>query len=346
MKDIIIIGSGWYGLHIANLLQNNYNITILEKNSDILSGSSSHNQNRLHLGYHYPRCSKTRNLSLKGYEKFIKKYGKLIDDFDNNYYAISKNSFIDFDTYLQIYSIPEYKHSIIKNTFLKNIDENLIKTNEKIINSNKVKSYFISKLKCNIKLNYEVCKIEKSNDKLIINDNLVCDMVFNCSNNFLNISPILNNKYIYEFTISLVYERVKFKNSFGAITLMDGNFFSIYPMDISNNYYTVTHVKYTPLKKSFNIDDIINTKIDEKKVKEIKELMETDIIKYYSDFKNEFKYKRYFCAYKCKLNMTNDSRKCNISEKNNIISINCGKITGIFIVEEYLKSKLNLNISN
>ena len=32
IKDIIIIGGGWYGCHIANILKKKYNVTIIEKN--------------------------------------------------------------------------------------------------------------------------------------------------------------------------------------------------------------------------------------------------------------------------------------------------------------------------
>ena len=74
IKNIIIIGTGWYGLYTALLLQNKYNVIILEKNSEIFNNSSNYNQNRLHLGYHYPRCSKTRNLCVNSYHKFINKF--------------------------------------------------------------------------------------------------------------------------------------------------------------------------------------------------------------------------------------------------------------------------------
>ena len=64
IKDIIIIGSGWYGLHILKYLKENFNylnIILLEKNNDIFQNSSNYNQNRLHLGYHYPRSLKQEN---------------------------------------------------------------------------------------------------------------------------------------------------------------------------------------------------------------------------------------------------------------------------------------------
>lgn len=47
---IAIIGAGWIGCHLAHKLKNNHKITIYDK-EDIFSGSSSNNQNRLHLGF-------------------------------------------------------------------------------------------------------------------------------------------------------------------------------------------------------------------------------------------------------------------------------------------------------
>lgn len=98
-KNIIIIGSGWYGLYSALLLQNDYNVIVLEKNNDMFDNSSYYNKNRLHLGYHYPRSFKTRQICIEGYKKFILKFREIVDIIDKNYYCISKDSIIDFETY-------------------------------------------------------------------------------------------------------------------------------------------------------------------------------------------------------------------------------------------------------
>ena len=122
---------------------------------------------------------------------------------------------------------------------------------------------------------------------------------------------------------------------------MDGDFFSLFPRDISKKKYTLTHVKYTPIIKSENINDILNYNITDKEVLTIKKNMETDVIKYYKNFVNDFKYINYFTSYKCKNKSNNDTRDCNILKKNNIISVNCGKITGIFEFENYIKNYLD-----
>ena len=224
---IIIIGSGWYGLHIYLFLKDlnkEYNLIVLEKNESIFEGSSNYNQNRLHLGYHYPRSYKTRKLCIEGYYKFISKYREVIDFIDYNYYLISNNSLIDYETYLSIFNGINYHHNIIKNTYFNNIDGNIINTKEKIINSVKSKEYFKKKINFeDFKLNYNVTKILQKDNKVIINNDLVCDLLIDCTYNKLNLSK---KKYIYELTISLIYKRLNFDNKFESITVMDGNFFS------------------------------------------------------------------------------------------------------------------------
>jgi len=350
---IVIIGAGWYGLHsyitLKKLLGNTTEIIILEKTESFFENSSNFNQNRLHLGYHYPRSSKTRNLCVSGYKRFIENYGSLIDIIDKNYYLISNNSNIDYETYIKIFQNEKnYDHTIMKNTDFSNIDGNIINTKEKVINSEKVKNYFISNIDMNnIKFGYNVTNIDKKDDKIILNNSIECDLCVDCTYNQLNISK---KTYIYEQTISLLYDRINFDLEFDSITIMDGDFFSLYPRDIEKNKYTLTHVKYSPLIKSYNILDIHNYKLDETIIVNIIKKMEHDVNLYYSDFNKHFKYSSYFISYKCKLISNNDTRECVIEECDNIINVNCGKIIGIFELEDYLQKyiydKLNHKLNH
>ena len=341
MNNIIIIGSGWFGLHaylILKEMNKDINIIVLEKNNDIFNESSNFNQNRLHLGYHYPRSHKTRKLCIEGYYKFVSKYREVIDFIDSNYYLISNKSLIDYETYLAIFNDINYQHNIIKNNYFTEIDGNIINTKEKIINSVKSKNYFKKKIKkSDIKLNYNVTKIVQKDNKVIINDDLECDLLIDCTYNRLNLSKKI---YIYELTISLMYKRLNFDNTFESITVMDGNFFSLFPREISKQKYTLTHVKYTPLIKSSNLEDICNYNLEDKTLKEIIQNMENEVVKIYKDFKKDFIYESYFTSYKCKLDCNNDSRECIIEKNENIISVNCGKIIGIFDFEDYLRENI------
>ena len=76
---IYIIGSGWYGCHIALVLAKlGYEVTILEKNKDIFQGTSGQFGIRLHEGPHYPRSKLTRESCRRNGEEFKQCYPELV----------------------------------------------------------------------------------------------------------------------------------------------------------------------------------------------------------------------------------------------------------------------------
>lgn len=333
---IIIIGAGWYGCYCAYLLQNTHEVILIEKNKEIFEESSYYNQNRLHLGLHYPRNYTTRNLCKKTFEKFKQKFN-VTDQISDNYYLISKQSMIDFNTFCSIYKYEGYDFKKKKNTEFENIDGDVIVTNEEVINSEKSKQFFCENLSCDILLNKKVKNIDTTNTPTVIfeNSSMECDIIIDCTYNFLNLS---HNMYMYEKTISLLYK--KNSSNFGAVTIMDGNFCSLYPHDINKSIYTLTDVEFTPLIKSSNIEDINNYELTDEILNNTIEKMENKICIFFKNFKKEFKYEGYFLSNKTKLISTSDTRECNIENfDNKLITVNCGKIVGIFELEEHLKSK-------
>ena len=107
-KKIAIIGAGWFGCHIAHQIKklNKFDIKLYEKEKDIFLGASSNNQNRLHLGFHYPRSKQTRLQSKNGFDKFLKHYYFLTKKIKYNIYGISDSpeTLLDYHTFLQIMS--------------------------------------------------------------------------------------------------------------------------------------------------------------------------------------------------------------------------------------------------
>ena len=91
MKKICIVGAGLFGTTLSLILSKNKNfeIDIFEKNNDILCETSLKNQQRFHLGYHYPRSEKTVREIKKSSNDFTKFYGKNIFGKTNNIYGIS-----------------------------------------------------------------------------------------------------------------------------------------------------------------------------------------------------------------------------------------------------------------
>uniref|UniRef100_A0A6C0BCQ0 Uncharacterized protein n=1 Tax=viral metagenome TaxID=1070528 RepID=A0A6C0BCQ0_9ZZZZ len=328
--DIIIIGAGWYGCHIASLIQNDFNVLIIDKSSDIFKGSSYYNQNRLHLGYHYSRDFKTRNLCQRNYDEFKRKYNNCIEDVKDNFYCVSKESLLCQMTYLSIFKNENFDINLRENNLFQNIEGDLIDVNEKVINSKKAKEIFKERLNnCTFLFDTEIKSINHENDVVNINDLYSCKLLLDCTYNQLGIDK---RKYTYELTISLLYRKLK---KFGAITIVDGNFCSLYPRE--DKIYTLTDVENTPVFCSSSFDDIKNLNVSDSLVLDRREKMENKITKYFPDFKDFFSYDGYFLSYKTKMISSSDSRDISIFKScDRIVSVNCGKIYGIFEWEVYI----------
>ena len=92
--DLLVIGGGIFGAEVAIKAKSlGLKVKIIEKNSDILLGASANNQNRLHLGFHYPRDLETGRQCVRGFEAFKTKYIKSIrGDFLNAYFIAKEGS--------------------------------------------------------------------------------------------------------------------------------------------------------------------------------------------------------------------------------------------------------------
>jgi len=212
--NICIIGSGWYGLHSALLLKDKYNVTILEKEKDIFCKSSYYNQNRLHLGYHYPKCKDTINMCKTNFDLFIKYYPHCVEDISTNAYFISKDSNIDVNTYESMFV--NNNHNVHSNqNVVENVYDKYFIVNEKIINNIKAREFFIKNLSnCNIITNYTVENIKQIDNKCIINNTLIFDKIIDCTFNQLQLSKFT---YKYEVTLSLIYKK---KNHLNMMLLL------------------------------------------------------------------------------------------------------------------------------
>jgi hypothetical protein len=320
---IAIVGAGWVGCHLAYKFKDSHNIKLYEKNSEIFLGSSLFNQNRLHLGFHYPRNSETRDLCKNTFENFLIDYKFLTKKIDKNIYCIPKlKSYLDFNTFLKIYSDYEIE---LSDTNLKNIS-GCINTKERFIDANKAKNFFEGVL--NGLIIYE--KINKTKLKKLSKN---FDIVVDCTNNE---NEIIKKNVFYELTISLIYEKNN-ETDFDSLTLVDGKLFSLFPY--KNNQYTLTDVEFTPIKKFKTFKEVHThqKKITPKYIKKIRGLIEGKVFEYYPSFSKDFTYKDYFFSTKTKTDNLSDSRYPIIKKQGNVISCFTGKIQGIYIIEEFLK---------
>lgn len=315
---IAIVGGGWVGCHLANKLKEQHQVTIYEKEQNLFCKTSFNNQNRLHLGYHYPRSFKTRKLCKDTYEFFMADYSDLVVDVPRNYYCVSKDSNIDFYTYLQIFR--EYDHQIA-NTSLSKI-EGCIATEEKYIDFMKAHDFF----------NENLADISLFGVEIVNTDDLQkkYDLVINATNNFLNHTK---NSY-FEMTCTWLYKK-NVDLSFDAITVVDGNFFSIYPY--TDGIYTVTDVQYTPIYEFNDPNQTEPCTVDFEVRDDHRNMMENKILQYYPEFLEHFTYVSHIDSVKSKTSNHTADRYPVIDVQGNLINTFTGKIQGIYIIEDHVK---------
>ncbi|EHR0800124.1 FAD-dependent oxidoreductase [Vibrio parahaemolyticus] len=327
---IAIIGAGWYGCHIgSSLLQKGHEVTIFEKSASTISGASKRNQNRLHLGFHYPRDHETRIQSKTGFNWFIEHYGHLTESIENNYYAVAeKNSYIDFETYKIIMKGTGVSFSEIKN---KDFDElsDLLVCDERVIRNDLAANYFNQILNSNLRLNTYV---DLTNENVLSVMKQKFDYVIDCS--WGTAKKIEGIDYYYEPCIYFYYKKKEHVEKF-ALTIMDGKHYSLYPY--FDDIYTLTSVEHTPLGQFSNFNDAIKElsrfKAGFEEGKEKRAIFEQEFSKYYSGFLNDFTFDSPEYSMKTKVKSTTDFRGCLVQKNENLISVFSGKIDTLHIAE-------------
>ena len=258
---VSIIGGGIFGVTIFLFLrQKKIDCYLYEKKNLLLSGATTRNLNRVHLGYHYPRDYKTVEQSKLGYYSFLKFYSKAIFKNFKNYYAIADCGKINskhYEKFLRKFDL-KYKKIIPKNfNFKNNYIQAIYKVREAIY------SWDILKKQANIMIGKDIDRIFlKSNVRNVIkqkekfhwkicNKNHYTDILINAS--YEGINSVARNIYQgknYEFQITNVMEASsKVFKSIG-FTLFDGPFFSILPKGNNSKKVLLYHVTHSVLKKS------------------------------------------------------------------------------------------------
>lgn len=317
---VAIVGAGWVGCHLAKVfLDKKIDFDLFDKEG-IFSSTSSKNQNRLHQGYHYARSKNTRVLCKSTFSQFKEEYGFICNEIKNNLYSIHKDSILDLGTYKDIFTQEnlDYQESPLNfNNCL-----GALEVKEEHIDFLKAQSYFISLLDNKLIVN-EIKDLKGLSEKY--------DYVINCTNNFF---PSPNVKGFYELSLSLLYNKTN-PVEFGALTVVDGPFFSIFPYQ--DNLYTLTDVEHTPLFTSISPINPSSFSSDIKEVvNEKKELIEKKTLSVYPHFLENFKYHSFYLSVKSKTYNNFADRSPVIDVENNIINAFTGKIQGVFEIENFI----------
>ena len=326
-KPILILGAGWFGCHCALTLRKlGLPFRIYDRSGEFFQGASSKNQNRLHLGFHYPRSYHTRQECAHGYTEFMKEYSFLTEAFPNNIYAVAKESLIDYTTYLHIFEFESVPYKVVGYPKIpvalerSRFQGDFFIVEERFINPRKAAQYFESEL----------------SEYLVPDSSGSFAFTIDCT--YGQKEPPAGG--YYELCLTLVY-KANFEARC-AITVMDGSFFSIYPYCTDENLYTLTHVALTPLFTSKNIKQVRShgEKLTAEDIEKRRAQMEADVERYVPNLRTAFTYDSHFLSIKCKWEGGDADRslKYTYEEDKKVLQFCCGKITGIFSMQQTLES--------
>ncbi len=338
-KKIAIIGAGWFGCYIGfDLIKSGFKVKIFEKEKEIFSGASGYNQNRLHLGFHYPRSHKTIKESRNGYKSFVKKFPNFVKKIKNNLYIVAdhKENLVDFEIYKQILKSNKLPFKEEKNDFgLKNY-KGIISCKEKLIDMDAAKNFFSKQLKKNIITNYTINSFKEKNNQIYI-DNQSYDYLINCT--WQTSFPNKDLDFTYEACLFFLYKS-KVKNH-PAITIMDGPFSTLYPQ--KKDFFTLYSVKHTRLKTFKNFYNCKDYLVNYKKninLKDVKKNHENQIMYFYPNFLKNFKFQKKLLTYRTIINYANAERSSKIFQKGRVIDLLSGKIDHVIECSKEIKKCL------
>lgn len=260
-KRIAIIGCGMFGAMTAlKLARKNYAVTIYDINSKPLQGASLNNQNRLHLGFHYPRDAKTAYQCIQGFDRFKAEFkDSIMGDFKNAYFIASEGSLTSPKEYLDFCNGLGLDYKVINpekyNPKVNNVDLGILC--EEVVYDSQILSSIIAERfkKLGIKPQFlnEVTSVETNADKFDLTINNSCvetfDAVVNCTYSDINklnnqIMPT-DDKYQFEYTMVPI---VSWNRDPVGITIMDGPFMTVLPFGKTSNFL-LYHVGHTVIDR-------------------------------------------------------------------------------------------------
>lgn len=226
----LVIGGGIFGVCAAiELSKAGVETYVFERNGALMQEATSVNQNRFHLGYHYPRSTATAKQCLEGISSFKEYFNNALVSLKENYYAISKNgSKTGFEKYINFckkIGLPHEGKYPSKEFLNTSAISGCIVVDEQVINLDRLKNLaeaLLKKYDVKVFLNREFTKGADKNFQIVVNATY---------SNFNPVNKILGlptRKFRYDICNVPVIKLPKDLSSIG-ITIMDGEFYSILP---------------------------------------------------------------------------------------------------------------------
>jgi glycine/D-amino acid oxidase-like deaminating enzyme len=256
-----VIGGGFYGCSIAALLSNmGANVTLFEKEPDLLMRASYNNQARLHGGYHYPRSFSTAYRSRANLPRFLQDYRPAIETSFTNIYAVAKrNSKVSARQFeflcRQIEAPIRVAADKIQRLFSPQLIACAYVVEEYAFDAAVLRKLMRERLDqagVKIQCGTAVTRVERVRQgqfELSVGDSSshAAQYVFNCAYSGLNAIPgLAKTAHTLKHEIAeLALVELPPSLSDLSVTVVDGPFFSFVPFP-DRKLTTLTHVRYTP----------------------------------------------------------------------------------------------------
>jgi len=360
MKKAIVIGGGIHGLTAAlALAKKDIKVTLIEKNSEIINGTSNATHNRAHAGYHYPRSIETAKECLQGLTFFKKEFPEALKYPKESYYLLEKNdsktSAKEFEKFCRKMKIPYEIVRVNDKLWKREQIECGFRVPEPIFDVEALKRLFKKKLResgVKILTNTEVIGFRKQKDKYLLRTvnisgienehetDIILNATYAYANNLMKIFGVKQDMTEYELQKTEIVV-VRSKSELPALTVMDGNFISLMPLAGTKEKYLIYDVTHSVInrKKGYYLNDKIHHPTNFEK------MMEHG--RKYFPFMDQLKFVKSNHGFRpIPLNIANDSRKTRILRHDrhpNIYSICEGKFISAPLIAEELIALMRKN---
>ncbi len=228
---IRVLGGGWYGAHVTDVLKENHEVELWEISRSLFSGASGSNPARVHLGFHYPRSGVTRAACQENHVAFMERYGHLTRGIPVNIYAVAAdNSQVDFSTYCQVMQGVDFIRIDKPEEYGLRGVEGAVLTGERHVLIADARRYFEARLADVVRYGTHPGDDPGKFDWTI-------DCTF-CANDAEAVDR-------YEPCMMVLLHGPANR----AVTIMDGPFPSIYPWNEAEGLSSLTSAKWTPFSK-------------------------------------------------------------------------------------------------
>lgn len=326
------------------LASDGHRVVVFERKDTIFSEASGNNQFRLHMGLHYARSSITRHQTRDGYHRFIERYPRFTKSLATNLYLVPRNeSLMDYETYVSIMlssGIKIHHESVKPYGFLRpETFEGAVRCDERVLLTSVARNFFRERLAGSLRLNADVGKLERVGRSAL----MVCGEKFEhvvdaTWGGHENERP----GYFFESTVLYYYKLRPGVKAPPAVTLVDGNLWSLYPTE-DPTVFTLSHVSHTPVLKSSKKSEAMAslTGMSESDLAARRDRMVKHVLRHIPQFHDMFEYVGPQFSVKMKPIDESDQRACIISTEGRLTRIVSGKVDNIFHASDHLLGLLS-----